>query len=172
MNKEIKNIGFTGSRRGFSNKTLVSVVARSVAQAGHSVLVGCASGVDAVVRSSVPSARIFSVASPSAGSVSSPAKALARRSMSMVSGCSVLVGFASVACPSVVCPSSHFCGGGSGTWASIAYAVSKGLRVFVFVEDGIALPSWLGGQWVQACPSGLWSRAWSFIPSASQLSLI
>ena len=173
MQKEIKkNIGFTGSRKGFSNTQLIKIVARSVAFAGHSVLVGCADGVDAVVRSTVSNPRIFSVASPSAGSVSTPAQALARRSMSMVQACSVLVGFASVACPAGVSPSSHFSGGGSGTWASLAYAVSKGLQVFVFVAEGVSLPSWSGGQWVQACPSGLWSKAWVFIPSACQLSLI
>jgi hypothetical protein len=173
MQNEIKkNIAFTGSRKGFTNKTLVQTISRSVAFAGHSVLVGCASGVDAIIRSVVPSAKIFSVASPSAGSVRTPAQALARRSMSMVQACSVLVGFASVPCPVGVSPSSHFCGGGSGTWASLAYAVSKGLQVFVFVADGVILPSWSGGAWVQACPSGLWSRAWSFVPSACQLSLI
>jgi len=172
MQNKIKNIAFTGSRKGFQNKNLVSVVARSVATAGHSVLVGCASGVDEIIRSSVPSARIFSVASPSAGSVSTPAQSLARRSMSMVSACSVLIGFASVNCPVDVSPICHFSGGGSGTWATLAYAVSKGLQVFVFMADGVSLPSWSGGSWVQACPSGLWSRAWSFVPLACQLSLI
>ncbi|HAH55312.1 MAG TPA: hypothetical protein DCM02_08545 [Flavobacterium sp.] len=172
QNQIKKNIAFTGSRKGFNNKTLVQTIARSVAQAGHCVLVGCASGVDAAIRSVVPNAKVFSVASPSAGSVCSPAQALARRSMSMVSASSVLIGFASVACPAGVCPSAHFSGGGSGTWASLAYAVSKGLQVFVFCADGVALPSWSGGQWVRAVPSGVWSRAWSFVPSACQLSLI
>lgn len=167
-----KNIAFTGSRKGFNNKTLVQTIARSVATAGHCVLVGCASGVDALIRSVVPTAKVFAVASPSAGSVCTPAAALARRSMSMVAACSVLVGFASVSCPSGVSPSRHFSGGGSGTWASIAYAVSQGKRVFVFCGEGVSLPVWSGGQWVQACPSGLWSRAWVFIPLACQLSLI
>lgn len=168
-----KTIGFTGSRRGFPSPFLVSAVARSVFHAGHSVAVGCADGVDALVRKACPSAHVFSVASPFAGSGgSSLAVALARRSQSMVQSCSVLVGFASVPCPAVVNPDSHFCGGGSGTWASLAYAVSQGLQIFVFCGEGVSLPAWSGGRWVQAVPSGLWSQAWSFIPDNIQLSIL
>jgi hypothetical protein len=148
-------IGFTGSRKGFEDIQLVETVALSVLKAGHSVSVGCAKGVDALIRKFIPAAQVFRVASPVAGSVSSYAQALARRSMSMVSTCSILVGFASVSCPAGVSPACSFSGGGSGTWASIAYAVSKGLRVFVFVASNISLPSWPGGSWVQAVPSGL-----------------
>lgn len=165
-------IGFTGSRKGFEDIQLVKTVALSVFKAGHSVSVGCARGVDALIRKFIPAAQVFRVASPAAGSVSSAAQALARRSMSMVNSCSVLVGFASVACPVGVSPSHSFSGGGSGTWASIAYAISKGLRVFIFVASDISLPAWSGGSWVQACPSGLWSQAYIWQPSANQLSLI
>jgi hypothetical protein len=168
----MQKVAFTGSRKGFQNQTLVSRVARQVHAAGHLVLVGCANGVDAVVRHSVP-AQVFKVASPFSGTGSSLASALARRSISMVQACSVLVGFASVPCPSGVSPASHFgaCGG-SGTWASLAYAVSQGVRVFVFPAPGISLPPWAGGQWVQACPSGLWSGSFVWQPSATQLKLI
>jgi hypothetical protein len=176
VNKKIfmsKIIGFTGSRRGFDSSSLVSSVACSVISAGHSVAVGCASGVDALVRQACPSARVFSVASPYAGSGDhSLAVALARRSQSMVQACSVLVGFVSVPCPAVVNPDSHFCGGGSGTWASLAYAVSQGLQIFVFCAEGVSLPCWSGGRWVEAVPSGLWSQAWSFIPDSVQLSIL
>jgi hypothetical protein len=167
-----QTVGFTGSRKGFQIKHLVKVVSLSVIQAGHSVVVGCASGVDAVVRQFCPQARVFSVAAPGAGSPVSFAAALARRSQAMVSACSVLVGFASVACPSGVCPANHFSGGGSGTWASIAYAISQGLQVFVFPAAGVSLPAWSGGQWLPAAPSGLWSGAFTWQPSATQLSLL
>jgi hypothetical protein len=166
-----KTIGFTGSRKGFVSSSLVSAVVLSVLGAGHSVAVGCASGVDALVRRLSPSAQVFSVASPGAGSGLSFAAALARRSQLMVQACSVLVGFASVPCPSSVSPSSHFSGGGSGTWASIAYGISQGLQVFVFAAPGVSLPSWVGGQWAPAVGSGgLWSGAFVWQPSASQLT--
>jgi hypothetical protein len=173
MSKEV--IGFTGSRKGFYSTALVSRIARAVSLLGHTVCVGCAQGVDSVVRSAVPSARVFSVASPGAGVGSrSWSVALARRSQSMVSACSVLVGFASVPCPSSVSPARSFCGGGSGTWASIAFAVGRGLRVFVFAAPDVPLPSWSGGSWVQACPTGTWAAAWVWLPTAavSQLSLL
>lgn len=164
-------VGFTGSRKGFPVQWLVKAVALSVLHCGHSVAVGCAAGVDAVVRRFCPSAQVFNVASPGAGSGLSFAAALARRSQLMVQACSILVGFASVTCPAGVSPSNHFSGGGSGTWASIAYAISQGVRVFVFPAAGVPLPAWPGGQWLQAAPSGLWSLAWVWQPSANQLSL-
>ena len=167
-----KSVGFTGSRQGFPVQDLVKSVVHSVSSAGHSVSVGCALGVDATVRQFSSNAKVFKVASPGAGSGLSIAAALARRSQLMVQSCSVLVGFASVACPSSVSPSSHFCGGGSGTWASIAYAISQGLQVFVFAAPGVSLPSWPGGQWLPAVPSGLWSSAFVWVPSSgSQLTL-
>ena len=165
-------VGFTGSRHGFNSAQFVQTVAKSVSLAGHSVAVGCASGVDALVRQACPNAQVFKVASPGAGLPVSMSVALARRSMAMVSACSVLVGFASVSCPSGVSPSRHFSGGGSGTWASIAYAVSQGKRVFVFCGEGVSLPVWSGGAWVQAVPSGLWAGSFTWQPSGSQLSLL
>jgi hypothetical protein len=166
-----QQVGFTGSRSGFNNPVLVGSVVRSVVAAGHNVSVGCAQGVDSLVRRFAPKAQVFKVTSPGAGSGMSVAAALAKRSQVMVQSCSVLVGFASVACPGKVSPVSHFCGGGSGTWASLAYGVAQGLQVFVFTAPGVSLPSWAGGQWLPAVPSGLWASAWVWQPSASQLSL-
>lgn len=167
-----KSVGFTGSRKGFPVQGLVKSVVQSVASAGHSISVGCARGVDAMVRQFSSGVQVFKVASPGAGTGLSFAAALAKRSQLMVSSCSVLVGFASIACPAGVSPVSHFSGGSSGTWASIAYAISQGLQVFVFAAPGVSLPSWAGGQWVQAVPSGLWAGAFVWVPSpGSQLTL-
>ena len=168
----IQTIAFTGSRNGFSSSWLIKAIALSVVKAGHSVAVGCAQGVDALIRQFVHNAKVFKIASPGAGSCSSVSQALARRSQAMVSACQILVGFASIPCPAGVSPSRHFCGGGSGTWASIAFAVSQGKRVFVFPSSGLPLPAWSGGQWVQAVPSGLWAKAFVWQPNASQLSLL
>lgn len=168
----MQTIAFTGSRKGFIIPALVSQIARSAYSAGHSIIVGCANGVDAVVRHSVPTAKVFKVASPNAGSSVNFAQALARRSMSMVQHCTILVGFASVSCPSGVSPAHAFGGHGSGTWASVAYAVSKGKQVFIFKASGVLLPCWPNGHWVQAVPSGVWSQAYTWQASSSQLSLL
>ncbi|HEY9885802.1 MAG TPA: hypothetical protein V6C96_00940 [Vampirovibrionales bacterium] len=88
----------------------------------------------------------------------------------MVQSCYRL-GFASVACPSGVSPSSPFCGADSGTWASIVYTISQGLQVFVFPASSAPMPSWPGGQWLQAVPSGLWACTYVWQPTANQLSL-
>ena len=165
-------VGFTGSRHGFNSAQFVQTVAKSVSLAGHSVAVGCASGVDALVRQACPNAQVFKVASPGAGLPVSMSIALARRSQAMVSACNVLVGFASVSCPNGVSPLRHFCGGGSGTWASLVYAISQGKRVFVFLAPTVVLPAWSGGAWVQSVPSGLWAGSFTWQPSASQLSLL
>ncbi len=165
-------VGFTGSRHGFNSAQFVQTVAKSVSLAGHSVAVGCASGVDALVRQACPNAQVFKVASPGAGLPVSMSIALARRSQAMVSACNVLVGFASVSCPNGVSPLRHFCGGGSGTWASLVYAISQGKRVFVFLAPNVVLPAWSGGAWVQSVPSGLWAGSFTWQPSASQLSLL
>jgi hypothetical protein len=164
-------IGFTGSRDGFSNNALVSQIARAVHGAGHVILVGCANGVDAIIRQSVPY-KIYSIASPASGTTTTICQALARRSQTMVSHSSVLIGFASINCPAIVNPTKHFCGSGSGTWASIAYAVSQGKQVFVFKSAGVLLPAWSNGQWVQAVPSGVWSQAYTWQANNTQLSLI
>ena len=166
-----QQVGFTGSRLGFDDPNLVGSVVQSVVSAGHSVSVGCARGVDSLVRRFAPRAKVFKIASPGAGNGLSIAASLAQRSQFMVSSCSVLVGFASIPCPRKVSPSSHFCGGGSGTWASIAYAVAQGLQVFVFTSPGFSLPPWDGGEWLPAAPSGLWASAFTWVPFPSQLSL-
>lgn len=173
INKGVKmsQVAFTGSRAGFPVPSLVKAVVLSVAKAGHSLLVGCANGVDAMVRHHAPNAQVFNVAAPGCGSGRSFAAALAQRSQIMVNACSVLVGFCSVACPSSLSPASHFSGQGSGTWSSVAYAVALGHQVFIFPAAGVSLPSWSGGQWVKAAPSGLWSLAYTWQNHSSQLRL-
>lgn len=112
------------------------------------------------------------------------AVALARRSAAMVSavrasgaGAGVL-GFLSRPCPAhprtgkllLPAPSSTRCfaGFGSGTWATLAFAVGVGLPVVVF-PCGLgraALPSHWGGTWQAAAASGPWSLGYRFVPVA------
>jgi hypothetical protein len=65
-------------------------------------------------------------------------------------------------CPAGLVPSGQssrcFCGTGSGTWASLAFAVGLGLPCLVFLPSGIAAPSgWglqpVGGGWFHFAPA-------------------
>lgn len=124
---------------GFSGSRLVGSVgyqsaSRVVPLLGHLpcvVGVGCARGVDQLVRSVFPLATVFRVQSPINRG------AFARRSVRLVqwvqaSG-GVLVVFPSVPCPSQVRPSSSFAGYGSGSWGSTALGVGLGVPVLVVV---------------------------------------
>ncbi|HPZ76304.1 MAG TPA: hypothetical protein PK409_08505 [Thermosynergistes sp.] len=148
---------FSGSR----NPGVASVVALRQAitfvqgQEGAKVLVGCASGVDAFVRSAFPRAVVFSVSS---GKFGSGRSAFARRSVALVRACAassgLFVSFPSAACPVGLAPSASasrcFAGYGSGSWSSLAFALGLGLPCVVF--SPAPAPAWfglvsLGGGW-------------------------
>lgn len=147
-------VGFSGSR-----SSVPAVVASQVASlVSGRVFVGCARGVDRFFRGCFPSAEVFSVSGSSRG-------AFAARSVSFVQSLAasggVLVSFPSAACPVGLLPSSScsrcFSGFGSGSWASLAFAVGLGVQSLVFAPFGV--PSgWgfvsLGGGWFQFVPSG------------------
>ncbi len=150
-------VGFSGSRSS------VPAVASSVAAlVSGRVLVGCARGVDSFFRGCFPSAHVFSVyefgASPSRG-------AFAARSVAFVQALAardgVLVSFPSSPCPVGLLPSASssraFSGLGSGSWASLALAVGRGVQCFVFAPFGVPT-GWgfapCGGGWFQFVPSG------------------
>jgi hypothetical protein len=156
--------GFSGSRSAVP--AVVSAVAAAVPR-GSAVFVGCARGVDAAFRGFFPGALVLAAASFGSGRGSFAARSAA--CVRAVAGGSVLgglwVSFPSGPCPFGLLPSASpsraFCGSGSGSWASLAFAVGSGLPALVF---GWAPPSgWgfvsLGGGW--------WFSGWP----ASQLSL-
>ncbi|MEG4121688.1 hypothetical protein QUA43_29980 [Microcoleus sp. N9_B4] len=155
-------VGFSGSR-SVVPAVCASVAAR-VGSLGCPVFVGCARGVDAAFRGFFPSARVFSASSFGSGVGSFAARSAAVvRAVRLAGG--VWVSFPSGLCPAGLLPSASssraFCGSGSGSWASAAFAVGSGLPVLVF---GFAPPAgWgfvsLGGGW--------WFSGWP----ASQLSL-
>jgi len=117
------------------------------------VFVGCASGLDAAVRSHFPEARVFHAADFGEGR-----QALARRSIAFVNALAVadglLLAFPSRPCPAGIVPaatsSQCFCGGGSGTWATLAYAIGLGCECLVFLES-LPVPAWglleVGAGW-------------------------
>jgi hypothetical protein len=152
-------VGFSGSRS--SVPAVVPAVAAVVAGLRCPVFVGCARGVDAAFRASFPTASVLaassfgsgrgSFAARSAACVRAVACAGAGSAGSFLGG--LWVSFPSGACPAGLLPSTSssraFCGSGSGSWASAAFAVGFGLPVLVF---GFAPPSgWgfvsLGGGW-------------------------
>ena len=158
-------LGFSGSRSVVP--PVLGVVLKLAAGGSSPVFVGCAPGCDRAVVEFFPPARVrvFSVVGASRG-------AFAARSSAFVSQLAaaggVLFSFPSGPCPAGLLPSSVasrcFCGAGSGSWASLAFAVGLGVPSFVWLPAGVVVPAaWgfssLGGGW------------WSFIP-ATQLSFI
>jgi hypothetical protein len=172
MNDDRVLVGFEGSRDLDSSfAPLVASVVSSVLASGRGVATGCARGADAFVRSSCPSALVFSVSS---GRFGYGRPAFARRSVSLVkavAGSGPGAGFVILAdspCPAGLVPSSSpargFRGLGSGSWASAAYAVGLGLPLVVFLcAPSASLPSWPGGSWVVA-GSGCWASGWRWVP--------
>ena len=141
--------GFSGSRSSLPSGAASRVV--SLVPASASVFVGCASGVDAFFRASFPSATVLQASSFGAGR-----GALAARSVAVVNAVrgagGLWVSFPSSACPSGLVPSASssraFSGSGSGSWASLAFALGSGVPCLVFLGS---LP----------CPHG-----WGLIPVA------
>ncbi|AGF53731.1 slr6081 (plasmid) [Synechocystis sp. PCC 6803] len=165
-------VGFSGSR-SLSPLSVAALRSLSAAvPASASVFVGCAAGADAVGRSLFPSASVFSVSSGQWGAGRS---AFARRSVAVVSAVLSAGGpaglwcfFPSAGCPVGLLPSARssrcFCGLGSGSWASAAFALGSGLPLLAFLPPGVSPPpgwgfSSLGGGW------------WVAHPAAVQLSL-
>lgn len=160
--------GFSGSR----SLSPASVAAlRSLAglvPSGAAVSVGCARGADSVARSLFPAAQVFSVSS---GSFGVGRGAFAARSVACVR--SVAPGglwcfFPASPCPAGLLPSPSssrcFCGLGSGSWASAAFALGSGLSVVCFLPPGVSAPAGWG-----FVPLG---SGWFVVrPAAAQLSL-
>ena len=129
--------------------------------AGRSVAVGCAAGADSFVRAAAPGALVFSVAAFGSGR-----GAFAVRSVALVRAVAAggpgsgFVVFPSTPCPAGLSPSARssacFCGSGSGSWASAAFAAGLGFPLVVFPcgFPPSSLPPW--GLWVPA-GSGVWA---------------
>lgn len=153
-------VGFSGSRRlSPSFAPAVAGVVGSVLAAGRSVAVGCAPGADAFVRSAALGALVFSVAAFGSGRGAFAARSVALvRAVAAGGSGSGFVVFPSAPCPVGLVPSRHpsacFCGLGSGSWASAAFAAGLGVPLVVFPCGFSGLPAW--GHWVSA-GSGVWA---------------
>lgn len=169
--KNAPAVGFSGSRCADGLASPFWVVARCVPSSSQ-VFVGCARGVDELARSAFPSARVFSVAS---GAWGRGRGAFAGRSVAFVRALSssggVLVSLpspGSVPAAGLVPSSSSsrcFSGGGSGSWASLAFAVGLGVPCLVWLGSAAPPAGW-GFVAVPGCPGWV-----SFSPAGVQLSL-
>jgi len=150
-------VAFSGSRVGSSSAS-VSCRAFLPVLGGFSgsVGVGCACGVDSVVRSAFPSASVFRVSSFAVGGRVSRAS-FALRSSALVSWCAsrggLLVAFPLGACPVGVAVSSSFRGCGSGSWGSVALALGLGCSVLVVSPVGVG-SAWFGALASRFCCVG------------------
>jgi hypothetical protein len=163
------SFGFSGSRGAAPS---VCAAVASLVPAGSAVFVGCARGVDAAFRGFFPFASVFAASAFGSGRGSFAARSVAVVRAVVAAGVSappLWVSFPSGACPAGLVPSGSssraFCGSGSGSWASLAFAAGSGLPCLVF---GSAPPaSWgfssLGGGW--------WFRGVCAWASSLQLSL-
>jgi hypothetical protein len=171
------SVCFSGSRV-VGSSAFVSCRAFLPVLAGFSgsVSVGCASGVDSLVRSFFPCCSVFSVSSFLVGGRVSRAS-FALRSSALVQSCAssagLLVAFPLGACPVGVRVSSSFDGCGSGSWGSVALALGLGCPVLVVLPVGASVSSFssLASSFrcVGVAPCG--GSVWLAVPNSVQLSL-
>lgn len=153
-----QKVAFSGSR---GCKVAASVV-RGVfpyLRQGVEVSVGCATGVDFVVRSEFKNtAKVFRASDYKKGDVRA---ALAARSAACVKsvcpgGLVVVVPKAGQSCPEVVKVKKSWVSCGSGSWSSAALALGLGCSVLLWVSPGTKPPAWavLAKGAAEVCPSG------------------
>ena len=166
--------GFSGSRSELPSFGAASRVV-SLVPTSASVFIGCASGVDAYFRWRFPSASVFSASSFGSGRGVFAARSVAVvRAVAAAGG--LWVSFPCCPCPAGLLPSASssraFCGSGSGSWASLAFAVGSDVASLVFLGSLpcprgwglIPVPGWSG--WF-GC-----SVACGVRPAHTQLSLL
>jgi hypothetical protein len=153
-------IGFSGSLAPApaSLATLAQLV--NALPAGISIIVGDAPGIDQQVRQLIPSARIFFASAFGSGRGAFAARSIACvRAVAAARG--VWASFPASLAPVGLRPSSSasacFAGYGSGTWASLAFALGLGLSAIIFLPSDVAAPAgWplspVGRGWFVAQP--------------------
>jgi hypothetical protein len=166
----ISMVGFSGARAPRPVTVRAVQAALTALPADVSVVVGCANGVDALVRAACPSAQVFRADDYGVGR-----GALAARSIACLRAVAA-AGGVWVSLPDRVCPvglrpsamaSACFAGYGSGSWASLALAMGLGVRCAIFLGD---IPAPVGWPLVALAGASGW---FIFTPdtSASQVLL-
>ena len=158
-------VGVSGSRAPSPASRSVCRWALAQLAPSAAVVVGCARGIDACTRVRVPSARVVRASAFGAGP-----GALAARSSAVVravagAGAAALwLSFPSGPCPAGLVPSPSssacFAGYGSGSWASLALAVGRGVPALAFLPPGVSAPAGWGFAPVPHCsgPRDVWVR--------------
>jgi len=177
-------VGFSGSRAPSpASLAAVQLVAAGLAPAVP-VVVGDARGIDQHAAQLLPAARVFQASSfgighaPGINRPLSVRAQLVMRSIACVRACAggVWCAFPAHACPADLRParssSACFNGSGSGTWASLAFAIGSGVAPLVFLPLSIVPPAAFGlvsaGQgWHVAGELG-----WAAPAPAGQLSFL
>jgi hypothetical protein len=147
-------VGFSGSRApATASLAAVQLVAVAVglAPTPPAIIVGDAVGIDQHVAGLLPQARVFRASAYR--SANSARSVYAMRSIACVRAVagfahavpSVWASFPAGPCPAGLHPSSSsaacFNGSGSGTWASLAYAIGSGIAPLVFLPPVAAGPA-------------------------------
>ena len=170
----VSSIGFSGSRSPSRASSAALCDLLPLISPRCRVSVGCADGVDRLVRSffsESPSLLVFSVES---GRFGSGRSAFARRSIACVRSVArgdrglLVVLPSSPVCPAGVFPARRFFGGGSGSWGSAAFALGSGRRVLLWLPGSASPPAWAGVDWER------WESCWWLgvpVPPPAQLSL-
>jgi len=158
------SFGFCGSRSLVPPASVWSCVLSSV-PAVASVSCGCVGGLCALARSSFPSASVFSV-----GAFGRGRGAFASRSVALVRSVAssprpLWVSFPARSCPAGLLPSASpsrcFRGLGSGSWASLAFALGSGVPALLWLPAGVVPPVGWGfvplgsGFWFASPPRSL-----------------
>ena len=143
---QFSHFGFSGGRHLVSGSASAVRLSIYFLLSQATVSVGCASGIDSLVRSLVTasSINIFQASKFGSGRAS-----FARRSIACVkyvkSQSGLWLSFPSKACPVGLVPYSNsrrcFCGLGSGSWASLAFAIGLGIPCLVWLPAGVQPPA-------------------------------
>lgn len=141
-------IGFTGHRslpQSYSAK--IKVMVQWASSRGSAVGVGCAAGADLYVRQACTQAIVYRAQSRQPRHLVKRSCQLAQ-AVSAAGFAGYMLGFPHAPCPVALVPSPLpsrcFCGLGSGSWATLAYASGLGARVWVY---GSPVPSHWPGKW-------------------------
>lgn len=166
---------------------LVSAVVSAVLASGSGVAVGCASGADQAVISSIrpssfPQVSVYAAfAASGAGSVSAVSAVSAVQSFAAAGGSVVWLAGGALSVPVRArlwlrsmaalsgCSSAVFFTPGAGSLAVAGAAVSRGALVFAFAASAPGSPRGCAGAWVSASLFGF--ACWAWLPSAVQSSL-
>lgn len=171
---EASSLGFSGSRSPSPAAAAALCDLLPLVSPYSRISVGCADGIDRLVRdffSGSPSLLVFSVGS---GRFGSGRSAFARRSVACIESVDrgdrgLLVALpSSPVCPAGVFPSRRFFGAGSGSWGSAAFALGSGRRLLLWLPGSAAPPAWAGVSWAG------WDPGWWLglpLPPPAQLSL-